>query len=105
VLGIALCLFLSVFALDAFGGGKSVPQALADFAIHVAPMILLLVIVALSWRWEWLGGVVFTTLALAYAVWARQHPQWIAAVGAPLLVVGILFLWSWSHHRRLHHTV
>jgi hypothetical protein len=81
VLGIALCLFLSVFALDAFGGGRSTPQALADFAIHVAPMILLLVVVALSWRWEWVGGVVFTALAVAYGVWTRHHPQWIAVVG------------------------
>jgi glucose-6-phosphate-specific signal transduction histidine kinase len=102
VLGIAVCLFLSIFALDSFGEGKSLAQGLADFALHVAPMVILLVVVGLSWRWPWVGGVVFTALALTYATWARQHPSWIAVVAVPLLVVGLLFLWSWAMHRQLH---
>ena len=104
VLGIAVCLFLSIFALDAFGEGKSAVQALADFALHVVPMLALLGIVALSWRWEWVGGVVFTALAIVYAAWAWQHPVWIVAIAVPLLAVGLLFLWSWRHHGRLHGT-
>jgi hypothetical protein len=102
VLGIVVCLFLSLFALDAFSGGKSVAQAAADFLVHVAPMLVLLGVVALSWRWEWIGGAVFTALALTYAYVARHHLSWIPVVSGPLLVVGILFLWSWSRHRRLH---
>jgi hypothetical protein len=98
ILGIAVCLFLSVFALDAFGGGKTPMQALPDFAVHVAPMLVLLAIVGASWRWEWVGGVVFTALAAGYAYWARTHPTWILAIAAPLLIVGLLFIWSWFHH-------
>jgi hypothetical protein len=102
VLGILVCLFLSLFALDAFSSGKSVLQAVPDFLIHVAPMVILLGVVALSWRWEWVGGVAFTGLALAYAYAARHHASWIPVVAGPLLIVGVLFLWSWSQHRRLH---
>jgi hypothetical protein len=102
VLGIGVCVFLSLFALDALGPGKSVAQAAIDFLVHVAPMMVLLGVVALSWRWEWVGGCVFTVLALAYAYAARHHLYWIPVVSGPLLVVGILFLWSWSQHRRLH---
>jgi hypothetical protein len=102
VLGIAVCLFLSLFALDAWSGGKSVAQAAVDFLVHLAPMVALLGVVALSWRREWVGGTVFTALALAYAYVARHHLSWIPVVSGPLLVVGILFLWSWSQHRRLH---
>jgi hypothetical protein len=38
IFGILVCLFLSLFALDAFGGGKTFIQALPDFAIHVSPI-------------------------------------------------------------------
>jgi Zn-dependent protease with chaperone function len=64
-------------------------------------MLILLVVVGVSWRWEWVGGVVFTGLAFAYSYFARNHPSWILAIACPLLVVGILFFWSWLQHREL----
>ena len=101
ILGVLVCLSLSLFALDAFGGGKTFIQALPDFARHVAPMLFLLAVVAVSWRWEWVGGLVFTGLAAAYAYFARNHMDWIVGIACPLLIVGILFFWSWIHHREL----
>ena len=105
ILGVLVCLFLSVFALDAFGGGKTFIQALPDFALHVAPMLLLLAVVGVAWRWKWVGGVVFTGLAAAYTYFARNHLSWIAVIAGPLLLVGILFLLSWRHHRGRRATV
>jgi hypothetical protein len=75
VLGVLVCAFLSLFALDAFGGGKCLLEALPAFLIHVAPMALLLIVVVLSWRWEWVGGVVFTGLAFAYAYKRAGMPR------------------------------
>ena len=92
-LGIAVCLFLALFALDAVGAH--------DFVFHIAPMVLLLAIVLVSWKEPWLGGAVFTVLALVYAYAARHRPDWVLTVSGPLLVVGILFLWSWSRLRRV----
>jgi hypothetical protein len=100
VLGILTCLFLSLFALDAFSPGKTVSQNIGDFALHVWPIVALLGVVALSWRWEWVGGLVFSVLAVAYAYWARPHTSWVAIISGPLLVVGVLFLLSWTRHRR-----
>ena len=96
-----VCLFLSLFALDAFSEGKSLVRALPDFAMHLLPALVLLVIVGVSWRWEWVGGIAFTGVALAYAYGARSHPAWILTISGPLLVVGVLFLWSWRHHAEL----
>jgi len=100
VLGILVCIFLSVFSLDAFENGKTVIQATIDFAIHVAPVLILFAVVGVSWRWPWVGGVVFTGLAAVYAYVTRAHPSWILVIGGPLLAVGVLFLWSWRHGRR-----
>lgn len=71
----------------------------------LTPTLALLGVVALSWRREWVGAVVFVGLAVAYAYLARRHPTWVLGISAPLLVVGLLFLGSWGHHRRLrdHH--
>lgn len=101
ILGILVCLFLSLFSLDAFENGKSFIQALPDFALHVAPMLVLLAVVGVSWRREWVGGLAFTALAAAYAVFARAHADWILAISGPLLIVGSLFLWSWLQQRKL----
>ena len=100
VLGILVCVFLSMFSLDAFGNGKTVIQATSDFAVHVAPVLILFAVVGVSWRWPWVGGVVFTVLAVGYAYVTRAHPSWILVIAGPLLAVGILFIWSWRHGRR-----
>jgi hypothetical protein len=92
-LGIAVCLFLALFALDAVGA--------REFLFHLGPMLLLMAVVLASWKQPWLGGAVFTVLALVYAYSARHRPDWVLAVSGPLLVVGLLFLWSWSRQRRV----
>ena len=50
VLGILAGLFLKLFALDAFGEGKPLAQALPDFIIHLVPGAVLLAVMALAWR-------------------------------------------------------
>lgn len=97
VLGIGLAAFLSLFALDAFGAGESVWHALPDFFIHLLPAAVVLVVVGLSWRRPWIGGMVFLGLAAIYAASAYTHPSWVMTISGPLLLVGVLFLLSWRH--------
>jgi len=99
LLAVAVILFLSVFALDAFSSGTSFVQVLPDFLVHLAPSAIVAAVVVLSWHREWIGAVLFTALAAAYAVTAREHLSWIAAISGPLLITGALYGWSWSHHR------
>jgi hypothetical protein len=98
ILGIAVSLFLSLFALDAFEPGQPLARAFPDLVIHLAPAAAVLALVALSWHRPWLGGVAFILLALGYAVTVRLRLDWIVAISGPLLTVGVLFLWSWRSH-------
>jgi hypothetical protein len=84
-----MALFIGLFALDALGEG------IVPFLIHLIPTFVLLIVVALAWRWPWVGGVVFVALALLYGIEARRHLDWILIIGGPLLVVGVLFFASW----------
>ncbi len=95
ILGILVALFFGVFALDAFSEG------IPAFLLHAAPALLLLLVVSVSWRWEWVGGAVFIALALLYGVTTLRRVDWILVISGPLLVVGVLFLWSWRHHKEL----
>jgi hypothetical protein len=100
VLGIGLALFLSVFALDAFGPDKTFVQSLPGFVVHLTPALIVLALVLLSWRWELVGGIALIGLSFAYAYWARRHLSWILVVSGSLLNVGLLFLLSWMQRIR-----
>jgi hypothetical protein len=88
VFGVAVALFIGVFALDAIGEGT------IAFLFHLAPSILLLLAAALAWRWEWIGAAVFTGLGLAYGATAPRW-DWVLVIAGPLVLAGLLYLWSW----------
>ena len=93
VLGIAVALFVGMFALDAVGEG------LPALIVHLLPAVLLLLVVALAWRRRWLGGVAFVGLGVAYAAIAWPRGTWMLTISAPLLIVGGLYFWSWRRSR------
>lgn len=95
ILAIGFCVFLAMFALDAFDAGKPFGDALRDFAVHLVPALLLLAIVGIAWRWEWVGAVAFIGLGAWYAYGARRHLDWVLVISGPMFAVGLLFLASW----------
>jgi hypothetical protein len=95
VLGLALSLFLSLFALDAFGPGKPLATAMVEFLIHLAPASVVLVAVMIAWRREWIGAVVFAAFAVGYALMVINRLDWILVISGPLFFVGLLYLVSW----------
>jgi hypothetical protein len=100
VLGLFVSLFVGLFALDAFTPGKAAPEAMADFAIHVTPALVLGALMVASFGRPWIGGVAFVGLALVYAAtMSRGRLDWMLVVSGPLAVVGVLFLWSWIYQR------
>ena len=68
----ALCIvyaaFISIFAADVFGGGAGFWQTAVALLIHLIPTFLLIAVLVVSWRREWIGGVLFVALA---ALWVR----------------------------------
>jgi hypothetical protein len=101
VSGILVAVFLGLFALDAFDG-RSFVAALPAFAIHLIPSFLVLAVVAVAWKLEWVGAIAFLGLAVAYAVMVRGRVDWVAVISGPLALVGVLFLAAWRHHRVQH---
>jgi hypothetical protein len=90
IFGLILCLFAAMFALDAFDG-RPVMEALPGFAIHLIPAAIVGVMVAVAWRFPWVGAVGFTGLAVTYAAMVPRRPDWILIISGPLLLTAVLF--------------
>jgi hypothetical protein len=103
ILGIAVALFVGMFALDAFSEGRPFVQALGDFLVHLLPCALLLGLVAASWHRPWIGALAFAGLAVLYALAVgSQRIDWTVAISGPLMIVGALYFWSWLRTTHQH---
>jgi len=104
---IAFALFLSVFALDVFSENRGFWQTALALGLHLIPSAIVVLILIVAWRREWIGAVLFAAVAIWYSVGARRHPDWILTIGGPLFVVAALFLTDWLIRRQApgrHHT-
>jgi hypothetical protein len=103
-----LCLLfaalISLFALDVFEESRGFWNTTLALLMHLVPTGFLLIILAVSWRWEWVGGLLFPVLGAFYLVafWGRFHWSAYAILSGSLFLLGALFLLSWSHRVELH---
>lgn len=86
VLAILVGSFLALFASDTAGR--------TDLVIHLAPVAIVAVVVAIAWRYEWIGAISFTVLAMGYGFIARDHLSWVNLISGPLLAIAMLYALS-----------
>jgi hypothetical protein len=100
---VLLAVFLSLFALDVFDEHLGFWKTILALVMHLIPTWIVLGVLMVAWRWEWVGAVLFNILALAYLVmaWGRFHWSAYVMISGPLCVVGILFLLNWLHRVEL----
>jgi hypothetical protein len=105
VICILAILFISMFALDAFSPGLTIWQQLGAFLIHLIPSFVLIALLVVAWKWEYIGGIIFTVIGLGLSPFIfnlnyhRNHSIGmslliILMVTFPFIVVGILFILS-----------
>jgi hypothetical protein len=94
ILGILIAIFVSIFALDVFGEGYSFWETIAALAMHLIPTLVILVVLGIAWRWEWIGGFLFVALGVLYITlfWEPSNLPAYLLISGPLFLDGILFL-------------
>ena len=55
-----------MFSLDIFGNGYNLWETLLGLFMHNIPTFILLVILIISWKREWLGAIVFALFGIWY---------------------------------------
>jgi hypothetical protein len=100
---ILFAIFISLFAVDVFSAGYSLPKTILALLMHLIPTGLIVIVLIISWRWEWVGGIVFIALAAFYLAWQWGRFPWITylTISGPLFLVGVLFLINWVHRTEL----
>ena len=103
ILCILFAAFLSLFALDVFGEGNSFWKPILALLIQLVPVFFLILILVLSWRWGWVGGIVFPSLGVLQIVtkWGIFPWSVYAIIAGPLFLLGILFWINWIYRAEL----
>ena len=106
ILCLLFAVFLSLFALDVFGQGFGFWETVLALLMHLIPTGIVLVVLAVSWRWERIGAILFMALGIWYLLtaWGRFHWSAYVVISGPLFLVGVLFLASWLNRTRIQST-
>ena len=95
VLCVLFIAFVSLFALDVFNEGYGFWRTLLHLLMHLVPSLVMAAALAIAWRREWVGAVMFVLCGVFFMVIARG--PWAKVVFAvPCFVAAALFLINWQ---------
>jgi hypothetical protein len=97
-LTILLAAFLSLLSLDVFTEETSFWEEILALVIHLVPTYIVVIVLLIAWKWEWVGALAFIGLAIFYVVMSggRQHWSAYAVISGTLVVIGVMFGVNWK---------
>lgn len=106
LLCIAFAIFISLFALDVFHESLPFWRMVLALVMHLVPTFAILLLLALSWRWEWVGGIGFAVLGFLYIIMFRgRFPlSTYFVIAGPVFLLGVLFWLNWKFRKELRAT-
>jgi hypothetical protein len=87
-------LFMMMFSIDVFSGNEPMSRKLLGFLIHNIPVLILIGVLIVAWKWEVIGGLLFIVAFIAGSLVFRSfsgNPASLIVI-SPFLVMGILFI-------------
>lgn len=111
ILCILAILFISMFALDAFDPELNFWRQIGDFLLHMIPSFVLIIVLIIAWKREFIGGILFTIIGVAFTPFIYFHNYnmnqsvWLSLliillITMPFVLVGILFMVSHRMKKR-----
>jgi len=110
ILAILFILFLALFSLDVFDGNYGFWGTLLALLIHNIPSIVLAIILAISWKYEIVGGITFILAGLLFfiltlikavnSIHSIEILLYSLIILVPTLLIGIFFLVGWWQKKK-----
>ena len=103
LLCLLFAIFISIFAFDVFEGHTGFWRTTLALFMHLTPTFVILIVLVISWRREWVGGILYIAIGVLaiLRLWGNG-PWWIYLIlTGPLFLVGILFLFNWRYRAQL----
>jgi hypothetical protein len=106
ILCLLFAVFISLFALDVFGAGYGFWETIVALLMHLIPTAMILLALAIAWRREWVGAILFLGLGAWYVVMAWGKFTWTTylLISGPAFLISVLFLVSWLHRAEFRST-
>ncbi|MBZ0178017.1 MAG: hypothetical protein K8F36_01910 [Melioribacteraceae bacterium] len=97
LLAVLFALFLSLFATDVFNQTGGFFSIAAAFLIHLIPAFIILIVLIISWKREWIGAFIYVFLGFYYIfkTFDKFDYTTLAVISGPLFLMSILFFISW----------
>jgi hypothetical protein len=94
-----------MFAADSFAPELTLWQQIGGFILHLIPSFILIALLIVAWKWEYIGGIIIIVIALGLSpfVFMLNYNRndsvgmslgIILTITFPFIVVGILFILS-----------
>ena len=97
ILSIIFIFFLALMSLDVFSPELSFWESVVGLFMHNIPVFILLIALLISWKYEWVGGLVFILAGLLYIVVLMRNSfewymlSWAIQIAGIAFFIGILF--------------
>lgn len=96
IIGVLIVVIFTLLSFDVLTEGLPFGEAMLAWLTHLIPAALLGTAVAVSWRREWVGAVLFILYSLLYFVaFQGAHIAAYLWFALPLFTAGVLFLVDW----------
>jgi len=71
--------------------------------MHLIPSYILIIVLALTWKWEWIGGIIFLILDIIYfyMMAGRVNILFSLPIGLPLFLISIMFFVGYFYKRKM----
>lgn len=107
ILAIILIAFLTIFSFDVFSEDYTFWETVLAFLMHNIPVFILTIVLLISWRFEWVGSIVFGAAAIFYMFLSRnaEDQLWLALtfsliLAGPAIIIAVLFFVGWRQKKR-----
>ncbi|MDD4625093.1 MAG: hypothetical protein PHI77_02330 [Candidatus Pacebacteria bacterium] len=100
-LAIAYVFFLASFSLDIFKEGSSFAEAAADILAHNIPSLFFVLLLAIAWKREDIGGLLFVASSFFWLLFFVGSPAGAIfnPVSLPPIIIGLLFILSFKNKK------
>lgn len=103
ILSLLLIIYLEIFSLEFLAPGRDWVEIIIGLFIHNVPLLSLLMVLVISWKYEIVGSIAFFLAGLFYVILNLVRSQevwymalaWTLPIGVPLFLISILFMIHW----------
>ena len=78
-------------------------KKLGGFFIHLIPNFVLILVLVVAWKHEWVGTIAYIIVGILYNVmfWGRFPVYTYLIISGPLFLIAVLFWLNWMNRKKL----